>query len=422
MFNALKKMIERKSISSSRELSDYMRTGGQTVSGTYVSPETAMRTVAFNAGVRIITESVSMLPWILYRKLEGGGKERATKHRLYKILNGDEPNEFQTSYMFKEMITGSAVHRGNGYAEINKVNDDNDVYELLPINPQRVTPVLDKNFVLKYEVDGANGSKRILPASKVLHIPAFSTNGVSGQSVIELHKETIGLTVATEQYGAAFFGNGARPSGILSSPAKMTNEQKSALAAELRENFTSKNAGRPIILDTGWDWKAFEMTAEEAQFLETRKYQVADIARMLRIPLHMLGDLDRATNNNIEHQSQEFVTMSLLPWCKRIEGACNKRLLSERERDEGYFVEILVDGLLRGDSRARAAFYKDLYYLGSLNADEIRELENKNPLPDGAGKIYYRQQNMVPSQDDVAGDIVDPKDDANKENAGDKDA
>ncbi|AZF90291.1 MAG: portal protein [Phage 5P_3] len=360
--------------------------------GAIVSPSTALTYSAVFACVRILAESIASLPLILYERLERG-KQRADSHRLYGLLH-DAPNPEMTRAEFWEAMVGHNATWGNAYAEI-EYDSGGRVIGLWPLRPDYMT-VSRVSGVLWYDYT-VNSQTYRLPAYRVLHLRGLGGEGIMGYSPIYMAREAIGLGLATEKYGATFFGNDARPGGILRHPGQL----KPATAEKLRTSWNAAHSGldyahRVAVLEEGIEWQAIGLPNEDAQFLETRKFQVTEIARWFRIPPHMLADLDRATFSNIEHQSLEFVIHTLRPWLVRIEQRLNLSLLSEVDRKR-YFCEHLVDGLLRGDIASRYAAYATGRQNGWLSADDIRELENMNPLPDGQGEIYLVPMNMTPA-------------------------
>lgn len=388
IFDTLKKSA---SISNSSELAAYLGGGYDSISGVSVTPETAMKYSVVFSCIKVLSESVGMLPLHLYKET-GDSKKKARGHNLYDLLH-DEPNGYQTAQEFKEMLVAHVCLRGNFYAYINRVRGE--VRELLPFNPDAVVPVLDDNYDLKYKVTYANGSSAVLDQKDVFHIKGLTLDGFTGVSVIKYAKDSIGLGIATERHGAKLFSNGARPGGILSTENKLTDEQ----IPRIRESWNSthggaENAHKTAILEGGLTWTAIGMTSEDSQFLETRKYQRSEIAGMFRVPPHMIGDLERSTNNNIEHQGQEFVTYSLMPYLTRIEQRVRKSLLSKKEKGE-YFVKFNVGALVRGDMKTRGEWYTKLILTGMMSPNEGRELEDMNPRDDGDN--YLTPLNMDPN-------------------------
>ena len=371
---------------------------GQPYAGVAVDERSALTFTAVMAAVRVLSETLGTVPAILYRRLPGGGKERATDHPVYNLIHND-PNDEMVPVQFKSTLMSHIATWGNGYAEIERTGRGLPG-QIWPITPDRVMVDRDGSGRLVYDVAETRGPNVVMRPENVLHIPGLGFDGVIGYSPIRMAAQAVGLGLAAETFGASFFANGSRPSGVLKMPAGRTLTDKAR--ATLRDGWTAAysgvaNTGKTPVLEDGTEWQSLTIPPEDAQFLETRKFQVNEVARMFGVPPHKLGDLERATFSNIEHQSIEFVTDTMLPWFTRWEQWLGKRLLTREERQQGYFVEFLLAGLLRGDAAARAAFYKTLRDMGVLNADEIREAENLNPLPNGQGKVYLVPLNMVDS-------------------------
>lgn len=375
-------------------------------SGVLVTPTTAMQCSAVYACVRILAETIGSLPRKVYRRLEGGGKEADPDHPLYPVLH-DQPNPEQTAMELFEMLEGHVALRGNAYAEIVR-NGAGRVMALWPLHPDRVRPER-QGQTLVYVVKIPGGTLSVsgqpirraeeiaLSTDQVLHGRGLSSDGVLGLSPIQLTAEAVGLTIATESYGAAFFGNGARPDGVLELPGRLSPDGKKALKAEWDEAHRGLGAAhRVAVLEEGLKWAAIGIQNDHAQFLQTRSFQLADIARIFRIPGVLLGLDDKtSTYASAEQFFLSFVVHTIRPWVVRWEQAFNAKLLTPRERAT-HFVEHLLDGLLRGDIKTRYDAYAVGRMNGWLNADDIRELENLNPLPDGQGQTYLIQGAMIP--------------------------
>jgi len=302
-----------------------------------------------------------------------------------------------TAMAFRETLQGHLGTWGNAFAEI-EWGPDGYVRALWPLRPDRVQ-VGRINGEVAYRLRLPNGENVVLPGFRVLHIPGFGFDGLVGYSPVQLARESIGLAMATEEYGARFFGNGANPGGVLKHPNKLSATAQDNLRKSWNEMHSGlSNQHRIAILEEGMDYVRVGIPPDDAQFLETRKFQVVEIARWFHVPPHMIGDLDRSTNNNIEQQSLEFVTYSLGPWLTRWEQNCKLKLLLPAERGT-YFVEHLVAALVRGDIQTRYNAYAVGRQWGWLSADDVRESENMNPLPDGQGDIYMIPLNMVPASD-----------------------
>lgn len=370
--------------------------GHQTATGVSVTPDTAMRSTAVFACVRVLSESEASLPLITYERLPAGGKRRAVNHALYQLLH-DLPNPEMTAIEFREVLTGHAALRGNGLAEI-EFNSAGAVKALWPLRPdkvERLERLSGGKLVYVYRMP--DNTLVGLPAERVFHVKGPSSDGLWGYSPIRVAMEAVGLALATEEFGARFFGNGARPGVVLEHPGKLSQ----AAYERLKESYTTEheglsNAHRAKILEEGMKIHEIGVAPDEAQFLETRKFQVREIARLYRMQPHMIQDLEQATFSNIEHQGIEFVTHTLRPWLVRWEQAIYRNLMTPMERTN-FFAEHLVDGLLRGDIQSRYQAYAIGRQNGWFNADDIRELENMNPLPEGQGQTYLVPLNMVPA-------------------------
>lgn len=359
-------------ITTSHELAQLFLRGQNTFAGISVSPETAMRVSAVYACIRVLAESVAQLPLITYRR-QAHGKTRDTTHPLYKLLHS-RPNRWQTSFEFREMMTGHAVLRGNAYAQ--KVRARGVVRELVPLNPGAMTVEQKDDTSIVYRYDIGNGEREFAQRD-ILHIRGLTMNGITGMSPIAYHREAIGLAAAAEKLGAQLFGNGAKPNAAFKHPKTLKDDGFERLKSQLNNALNGDNAMSTLLLEDGMEWIKIGIDPKDAQFIETRKFQVEEIARIFRVPPHKIGDLSRSTNNNIEHQSLEFVTDTLMPWLVRWEQAIFRDLIEEAG-EQDLFAEFLVDGLLRGDSKSRAEFYASGITNGWLSRNEVREKENLN--------------------------------------------
>ncbi|MBO6542303.1 MAG: phage portal protein [Alphaproteobacteria bacterium] len=369
--------VRANTITTSQELEKLLLSERPGIAGVDVSPKTAMMVAAVGASVRILSESVAQLPLILYRK-DGQKRERADDLALWKVLHG-KANGWQSSFEFVLFMVSHLVALGNCYAFVNRLKNG-QIYELLPIHPDRVEVKQDPNtFKLIYRVAVRDGQILEVPQSSMFHVRDFTENGFEGVSRLKQGADSIGLALASERWGAQLFGNGARPSGILSTDGKLGAEQMKLIAESWKSAHGGKNALGTAVLDGGMKFSPLVMNNTDAQFLETRKFQVNEIARIYRIPPHMLADLDKASFSNIEHQSLEFVKYTLMPWLRRIESAINTQLIDT----DGVYAEFLVDGLLRGDVKARYEAYQIAISIGVMSPNEVRALENLNPREGG---------------------------------------
>lgn len=381
--------------------------GAPTATGKAVNETTALGADAVWACVRVISEDVAKLPLVTYRRLQPRGKERVPNHPLYSLLH-DQPNPLMGSLQFRETMQAHLCTWGNAYAEIER-DDVGRPVGLWPLNPRNMQrPERSRADTLLYPYTLPNGQPVVFPQARMFHLRGLSFDGVVGYSPIAVHRETVGLDLALKEYGARFFGNGARPGGVLQSKTALSQGAIDRLKAswEMAHQGLSQ-AHRVAILEEGLEWKQVGLPNEDAQYIDAQKLSVLDIARIYRVPPHKIADLDRATYSNIESQSISFVTDTLLPWLVRWEQQINMDLLLPSERAT-YFVEHLVSGLLRGDTQSRFAAYAVGRQWGWLSADDIRELENMNPLPDGQGAIYLVPLNMTPA--DKIGELPPPKD------------
>jgi len=365
---------------------------GGSAAGKSVNPRTAVQMTAVYACVRVIAETVASLPLHVYQQTDQGS-EKAFGHPLYRILH-DEPNHEMTSFILRETMLSHLLLWGNSYCQILR-NGRGQIIGLYPLLPEKMSVDRDAGGRLTYDYTARDGGVVRLRPEDVLHIPGLGFDGIMGYSPIALEKNAIGLGIAAEEYGSRFFSNGATPSGVLTHPNTVKNP------ASLRESWNaayggSTNSGKVAILEEGMKFEKVSIPNNEAQFLESRKFQVAEICRIYRVPPHLVGDLEHATFSNIEHQAISFAMHTIRPWLVRIEQAMNKALFPDREK-ERYYVRFNIDGLMRGSYKERMEGYAIGRQNGWLSADDIRELENMNPLPDGAGGgAYMVNGNMVP--------------------------
>lgn len=367
--------------------------GGATAAGVAVTPETAMQLSAVYACVRILATSVAMLPLKPYRNRSGGGREVAERHALFNLLRW-QPNAWQTSFEWREMMMGHLLLRGNGY-NYKEYGEDGRLRALKPLHPDRTHPFWAPNGRIAYSYTDEFGGTHVYLQDEILHLRGMSNDGLKGMSVVDNLRETIGLSAAAEQFGARYFGNGTVVSGVL----QTDNELSDSAYERLKKDWASRhqgvsNAHNPAILEDGLKWQSLTVNPEEAQFLETRRFQVAEIARIFGVPPHMIADVSGSTSwgSGIESQGIGFVVYSLQPWLTRWEQAIKRDLLSGVQ-EKSLYVEFGVEGLLRGDSKARAEFYKALFGMGAISQNEIREKENMNPIENG--DRYYVPLNMV---------------------------
>ena len=372
--------------------------GGSTA-GKNVNERSAMQMTAVYACVRILSEAIAGLPLHMYRYKDEGGKEKALDHSLYQLLH-DEPNPEMTSFVFRETLMTHLLLWGNAYAQIIR-NGKGEVIALYPLMPNRMSVNRDSNGMLYYQYQKSNddaptmeGSSVILSPSEVLHVPGLGFDGLVGYSPIAMAKNAIGLSIAAEEYGAKFYANGAAPSGVLEHPGVLKDP------AKVRDSWNaafggSSNSHKVAVLEEGLKYTPISISPNEAQFLETRKFQIDEIARIFRVPPHMVGDLEKSSFSNIEQQSLEFVKYTLDPWVVRWEQSLSRALLSPEEK-KTYFFKFNVDGLLRGSYHERMQGYSIGIQNGFMCPNDVRELENLDMISEEDGGFKFMVNgNMV---------------------------
>ena len=377
---------------------------GRSAAGQAVNERSAMQMSAVYACVRILAESIASLPLHFYQYNDAGGKEKAVNHPLYWLLH-DEPNPEMSSFSFRETLMTHLLLWGNAYAQIIR-NGRGEVIALYPLMPDRMTVDRDARGRIYYEYTRSDSdantlgkkSTVILSPEDVFHIPGLGFDGLVGYSPIAMAKQAIGMGLACDEYGAAFYQNGAQPGGVLEHPNVVKDPKR------VRESWNaiyqgSRNAHRIAVLEEGMTYKPISISPEQAQFLETRKFQIDEIARIFRVPPHMIGDLEKSSFSNIEQQSLEFVKYTLAPWISRWEQAIQRSLLLMSERTR-YFARFNVEGLLRGDYQSRMNGYAVARQNGWMSANDIRELESLDLIPaEQGGDLYLINGNMTKLED-----------------------
>ncbi len=374
---------------TSHDLSELIGLSYNTYTGRKVSPQLAMQLTAVFSCVRVLAESVGMLPCSLYEQLERGNK-RAVRERLHKLLSV-KPNNYMTPQEFWELLIACLCLRGNFYAY--KVYALGDVVELLPLDPGSVVPKLDSNWEPVYQVTFPNGSSETLSQHEIWHVRILTFDGLVGLSPVAYARQAVGLGLATEEHGSRLFGNGAVTSGVLQTDEALSDEA----FARLKKDFESQhqglaNAHKPLILELGLKWQQISLSSEDAQFLETRKFQLEEICRIYRVPLHMVQNTDRATFNNIENLGIGFINYSLVPYLTRIEQRINAGLVQPAKQGR-FYAKFNTGALLRGDMKSRFESYATGINWGIYSPNECRELEELNPRE--GGDIYLTPLNMT---------------------------
>jgi len=359
--------------------------GAESLSGPRVTPNTALEVTSVLAAVRLIASTIGALPLHTYRRTSEG-RDTVREHPVYRLLHG-RPNGEQTAFTFRETLQGHLLLYGNAYAEIERDGAGRPI-ALWPLMPWAVR--VERRQGKKLYLVSVEGRDVPLSPDNMLHVPGYSLDGSTGLFPIHLARNAIGLAKATEEYGSRFFSNDARPGGALTHPGKLGPEA----ADRLKRSWNAAHQGlsasqRVAVLEEGMTFQPFGIPPEHAQFLETRRFAVTEIARTFGLPPHLIGDLERATFSNIESQQIQFVQFCIEPWCRRWEQVLNYALL-----DSQHYAEFALEGLLRGDSKSRADFYTALFQIGVLSPNDIRERENMNRIPGGDRRFV--PLNMAP--------------------------
>jgi HK97 family phage portal protein len=362
----------------------------QTASGIVINENNALTVSDVYKCNRVIGETIAMLPWKVYRRKDRG-REEARRHPLYRLLH-DAPNDHMTSFTFREYLSSCMELRGRFFAYIER-NEMARPVALWPLRPD-LTRLDVRDGVMWFVSRTQGGAEVRFWDDEILYIPGLTRDGYNTYSPIDLHRESLGLSKATEVFGAAFFGNGAHNSGFLKHPAKLSEPAQARLVKSFEGgNQGPANAHKLKVLEEGMDFVANTIPPDQAQFLQTRQFQRGEVAGIFRVPPHKIGDLSRSTNNNIEHQDLEFLRDSIAPRLARIEQACNRRLLLPREQ-ETYYIEFEIKGMMRGDTAARAAWNNAMFNTGAYSPNMILESENQEPVE--GGDEHFVPMNMVP--------------------------
>lgn len=368
-------------------------TGGvSNASGVTVNTKTALGYPAFYAAVNLLSRGVAMLPWPVYERVEGDGKKRVRGHPAYRLLN-ERPNPEQTPYTFRETMQGWALTWGNGYAEIVRDGSGRPV-ELWCLPPNEIKPKrIDGHLV--YEQTQHGKVVATLPAADVLHIRTLG-DGLVGWSPVTIFAEAIGVGLAAQQHSATDLANDATPSGVLTTSDTLDDKAQKKLVADWKASHSGSTRRSVAVLEHGMNWQQMGIPAQDAQLIERQQFSVTDMARIFGIPPHKIGDLSNATFSNIEEQQIAYVGDGLMPWLTNWEQEATAKLLTPAERTRGMFTEFVIDGLLRGNVQSRYGAYAIARQWGWLSANDIRRLENMNPIGEG-GDSYLVPLNMVPA-------------------------
>lgn len=344
-----------------------------------VTADSALQLTAVFACVRVLSEGTASLPFTLARVGADGGKTRVTNHWLYRLF-AQRPNRFQNPFEFREMLQGHLSLRGNAYCEI--FGDSSGVVtDLVPLHPDRISIDILPGGDWRYQYKQRDGTTRVLSRQDVFHLRGLSSDGITGISPIAAAATAISLGMSAQDYGARFFANDATPGGgWIEYPGQFKDQSaRDVFRQSWQHAQAGRNHGKTAVLEFGMKYHQLTVNNDEAQFIETRKMQISEIARLFRVPPHLIGDLDRSTNNNIEQQSLDFIMHTLTPWLNRWESAIRYTFLVDGP-DEDLDIEFPVTALLRGDSTARSAYYMSGITNGWLTRNEARIAEGKNPL------------------------------------------
>ncbi len=372
----------------------------ETSSGVEISPNTALMHTAVFACNRVLSESISSLPLVIYKEDEKGNRERAKKHPLYDLLHSS-PNQETTTMQWRETMITSLNMKGNHYSQIIKDNAGR-VVAIWGLMTDRITVKrleLTGELIFIYDL-GVNQVP--LKFSDLLNVSGLSLDGMSGVSPITYNRESLTLSKAMEQYGGKYFKNGANASGAFSVQGELSQEAYDRMKSDFTESYAGMvNAHKPMILEGGAKFERITMSNEDSQFLDSRKYQRSEISSIFRVPLHMINDLERATFSNIEQMSLDFAIYTLTPWLVRIEQAMNRDLLTKEEREQGYYIKHNLAGLLRGDMKARAELISKYTVNGIYTINDALRLEEMNEV-DG-GDERFMQMNMTTTKNITEG-------------------
>ena len=377
-FNNSKKKQTRSILSSPNSWLSSVFTGAATASGQKVTTDSALRQPAVFACVRVISEDVASLPCKIYQKNSDGNRTSISSHPIAKLMQLT-PNPEMSSFTFKETMTAHVLTHGNAYAEIEH-NGAGEVVALWILLPEKMQiKVIEGNIVYEYD------NKMRLSSDKVLHLRGLGHDGIMGYSPIQYCKETIGISAAMEQSGGSFFANSSRPSGVLSHPAKLSEDASRRLRQGWDGMYSgSGNLGRTAILEEGMQWKGLSIPHSDAQWIEARQFALQDIARMYRVPPHMIGDLSRSSFSNIESQQISYMQQTIMPWLRRWEQEINRKLIGG---DGSLYAEFMAEEILRGNTSERFDAYKTARESGWMSVNEIRERENLNKIEGGDSYI-----------------------------------
>ena len=379
-------------------LTNWFRGGSATFSGVDVNEFKALNYTAVYAAVQILANTIGSLPLEIRRTTDDGFSDEARNHPLWDILH-DAPNPDMDAMQFRETMQGHVATWGNAYAQ--QIRDGAGRLEALwPLRPDWMR--IERGDVtgrLIYQYRRPTGKLKTFQRDEIFHLAGWGFDGIQGYSPITMAREAIALGMGTEEFGSRFFANGANHGGVLQHPGTLGPEAHDRLRNEFSEKHQGlENAHKPAILEEGMTWQSIGISGRDAQFLETRRFQLEEVARMYRIPLHLLQNLDKATFNNIQELGIGFVTYTILPWKVRWQKAINTQLLARQERSAGLFSNIKTKALLQGNIEQQSAFYTQGRQWGWFTPNDIMRFEDGPRIPaDKGGDEYLQPLNMVPS-------------------------
>lgn len=362
---------------SKRVTNDYWLSNGYigtSSAGVSVSIERAETIATVFACVKVLSEDIAKLPLFVFQRDEAGNRQKAIDHPLYELLHY-QPNPWQTSFEWREMLMGHVLLRGNAFAEIIP-GGRGGIGALVPRHPDRIEVMQEESGRVSYVWYPIDRDPIAIPGSMMFHLRGKSSGGVRGDSVVAKMRESLGHTIAADEHGSRFFGNAAQAPFAIKHPGRISDTAYKRLKAGQDSLGGLANVGKHMLLEEDMSVEKIGLTNEDSQYLETREFQVNEIARYFRMPPHKIMDLKRATFSNIEHQAIEYVVDTLTPWAVRFELAARRDLIAQKKK---FWVEFMLQGLLRGDSAARSAFYSSAIRTGWMNRNEARILENLNP-------------------------------------------
>lgn len=384
-----------------------------TKTGTAVNENSILSLPAFWRAVQIVGGVIGSMPLEVYRIEADDSATKDKRHPVNRLVSR-EPSMLYTKFDFMQTLCLHLMTAGNFYALIDRDTASARPRELIILDPSLISPEINERGALRYM---EKGKKRGYLPENILHVSNLSWSGWAGYNIPGLHKENFGLALANREYGAGFYGSGASISGVLRTEKTLNNESKQRLASAWKQAYEgTRNAGKTAILDEGMEYARVGLTPGEAQFGETKKLGISDIARITGVPQFLLEDLDRATFNNIEHLTKQFVTYTILPLCRNISEEFSRKLLYESEKDS-YEIRFNLNPLMQADTEARGKWIDTVMKWGVLNRDEVRQIEGFKPIEDGSGQAYYVPMNMVDptkeQQEPQAGEQLNLFDDGN---------